>query len=106
MKPSQRAFKQHTPGTIRYLTYYLEFPRGSEEKKRADDTWCAQIPFVHDLQFWLKQTRWKNDMVVTNDLIRKGETKWRDHNGVTHRIIIEDVKRPRRWGINRHAVIP
>lgn len=103
---SQKAFKQHDKGNVRYFTYYLIFPRGSKEKRAADDVWCAQIPFIHDLQFQLKQTSWRNDPVKCNDLIRKGETKWIDHNGVTHRIVIEDVVRPRRWGINPHAALP
>lgn len=106
MRARDRAFQQHTKGKTRYFTYYLIFPVGSEEHRKADDTWCAQIPFIHDLQFQLKQTKWANDPIICGDLIRRGETKWRDHNGVTHRIVVEDVVRPKRWGINRHAALP
>ena len=38
----------HTPGEIRYCTYTLEFPDG--------DAWVDQVPIVHELQFWLKNT--------------------------------------------------
>lgn len=82
--------KQHTPGTVRYFTYYLIFPDG--------ETWCDQSPFVHDLQFQLRQTAWRNDQGKCRDLLVKGETTWSDHNGVKHRVVVEDVKRERVWG--------
>jgi hypothetical protein len=100
LKLKPRTTKDHTPGKIRYFTYYLIFPHGDK------DVWCAQIPFVHDLQFELKQTAWRNDPNKCHDLLKKGETTWVDHNSVRHRIVIEDVKRPKKWGINSSASIP
>ena len=90
---------EHTPGKVRYFTYYLYFPKDKDE-------WCAQIPFIHDLKFQLQQTVWRNDPNKCHDLITKGETSWKDHNGVRHRVVVEDVKRPKKWGINRHAALP
>lgn len=91
--------KEHTPGTVRYFTYYLEWPDGSEP-------WIDQVPFVHDLQFELKNTRFMKDPLVpahvATDLLRKGEAQWKDHNGVVNRIVIEKTKRNRRWGTRRH----
>jgi len=85
--------KAHTPGTVRYFTYYLSFPDG--------ETWCDQSPFVHELNFQLKQTAFRNDPNKCRDLLMKGETKWKDHNGVEHRVVIEDVKRQRVWGTRK-----
>lgn len=79
---------------VRYFTYYLIFPG---EK----DYWVDQTPFIHDLQFQLKNTRWGNDPIKCRDLLVKGETSWRDSNGVTHRVVVESEKRPRRWGVRR-----
>lgn len=78
----------------RYFTYYLYFPKEPEP-------WIDQIPFIHDLQFELQNTRWAMDAVKKNDLLRKGETSWTDHNGVKHRVVIERTVRNRRWGVNR-----
>lgn len=90
--------KQHTPGKVRYFTYWLEWPDGSQP-------WVDQVEFVHDLQFELKNTRFMKDPTlpahVATDLVRKGETRWMDSNGVTHRVVIEETKRNRRWGTSR-----
>lgn len=87
--------KEHTKGTVRYFTYYLIFP-GDE------DVWVDQSPFVNELQFELKNTRWRiNSPDVYRDLLHRGEATWKDHNGVTHRVVIEAVQRPRRWGVKR-----
>lgn len=91
--------KEHTPGKVRYFTYYLIFPNDKDE-------WCAQVPFVHALDFQLKQTAWRNDPSKCHDLLSKGETTWLDHNGVRHRVVVEDVIRPKKWGINKHAALP
>lgn len=83
--------KDHTPGTIRYFTYYIYFPQDKEE-------WVDQISFVHPLSWELKHSAFKDDALKCNDLLKRGETSWRDHNGVMHRIVIETEKRPRKWG--------
>jgi hypothetical protein len=86
--------KEHTPGTVRYFTHRLEFPDGDE--------WVDQVPFVHDLQFELKKTRWyKHDAGIYRDLLTKGQAKWTDHNGVKNWVIIETVQRPRVWGTKK-----
>lgn len=83
--------QEKTLGKVRYFTYYLIFPGDN-------DYWVDQSPFVHDLQFQLKQTRWGRDPIKCDELLKKGETKWKDQNGVTHRVVIEDIKRPKKWG--------
>lgn len=82
---------EKTLGKVRYFTYFLHFPKDK-------DHWVAQTPFIHNLQFQLGQTRWRNDKNKCRDLLTKGETQWKDHNGVLHRVVIEDIERPRRWG--------
>lgn len=90
--------KSHTPGKSRYFTYWLEWPDGTQP-------WVDQVEFVHDLQFELKNTRFMKDPMmpphIATDLVRKGEARWMDSNGVTHRVVIEETKRNRRWGVKR-----
>jgi hypothetical protein len=76
---------------VRYFTYYLIFPRDK-------DVWVDQVPFIHDLQFELKNTGFGKDPAKARDILLHGETKWKDHNGVTHRVVIEEEKRARKWG--------
>jgi hypothetical protein len=78
----------------RYFTHRLIFPDGDE--------WVDQTPFIHDLQFQLTQTAWRNDLKKCNDLLTKGETKWKDHNGVTHLVRIDDHVIPRVWGAQKN----
>lgn len=93
-----RSVQQHTPGEVRYFTYWLHWPDGS-------DPWVDQTPFVHDLQFELKNTRLMQDPLipahVAGDLIRTGEATWFDRNGVRHLVQIEKTQRNRRWGVRR-----
>lgn len=92
----QRRVQNHTPGSVRYFTYHLEFPDG--------DIWRDQIPFVHPIDFELKQTRWPAyEPNIHRDLIAKGEARFTDQNGVKHIIIVEDVKRPKHWGTRSGA---
>lgn len=86
--------KEKTLGKVRYFTYYLIWPG-------EVDFWVDQTPFIHDLQFELKNTSFGKDPAKARDLLTKGETKWKDHNGVTHRVVIEDVERPRKWGTDK-----
>lgn len=79
---------------VRYFTYYLYFPGDA-------DYWVTQTPFIHDLQFELKNTRWAKNPTICSELLKHGETHWKDPNGVTHRIVIETKERPRKWGVNR-----
>lgn len=73
----------------RYFTYYLHFPKDK-------DFWVAQTPFIHDLQYELTRSKFKPDIKAA--LAKNGEAHWKDHNGIIHRVVIEDVQRPRRWG--------
>jgi hypothetical protein len=86
---------EHTPGKTRYFTYFLEWPDGSAP-------WVDQVPFVHPLQWELKQSRFVKDPTAPStlalDLLRKGECQWTDRNQVVHRVIIESKERARRWG--------
>lgn len=93
-----RTVENHTPGEIRYFTYYLVWSDGTEP-------WVDQVPIVHDLQFSLQNSRFNWDPTipptVMHDLARKGEAEWSDNNSVRHRIIVEKTKRNRRWGVKR-----
>ena len=85
----------------RYLTYYLEFPGD-----RQDQYWVKQIPFIHDIQFEMRNWKGVNaDPKAVRDLLRSGETHWRDHNGVTHRLCIEEQARPERWGVQKPTTL-
>lgn len=92
------AVKDHTPGDVRYFTYWLYWPDGSRP-------WVDQTPFVNPLQFELKNTRFMKDpkipKSVAYDLIRKGEADFVDSNKVRHRIVIESEARAREWGTKR-----
>lgn len=87
--------KNHTPGRERYFTYYLEFPG------KDPDVWVEQVPFVHPIDWELKNRMTINKSVdpsLGRDLLLKGECQWTDANLVRHRIVVENEKRPRRWG--------
>lgn len=87
--------KEHTPGQIRYFTYFLIFPKDK-------DVWVDSIPFVHPLDFELKRMPViLQRPELARDLLNKGEASFIDHNGVRHRIVIEDKPRKRRWGKNQ-----
>lgn len=86
--------QEHSIGEIRYLTYQLIFPGDNE-------VWTDQLPFVENVQSYLKKTRWKNDPTATRNLLVKGEHHFKDHNGVTHRVLIETTQRPKVWGKRR-----
>lgn len=83
---------------IRYLTYYLFFP----SKPGVTDYWIQQKPFIHDLQFEIRNwTGINKDPKKVRDLLTKGETHWKDRRGVEHRIVIEKEQRETNWGIKR-----
>ncbi len=83
--------KNWTLGETRYITYYLIFPGD-------DKPWVDQIPFNGPLDTFLPLTRFNNDFTKMTDLRTKGETTWKDHNGVTHLVKVEDKPKPRTWG--------
>lgn len=82
---------------VRYWTYYLIFPDGDE--------WVQQEPFVHDLQFELQNSVFEMEPSKKRDLLVHGETHWKDHNGIVHRVRIENEAKPRRWGVGRPKMI-
>jgi hypothetical protein len=83
--------KQKSP-EVRYWTYYMHFPG------EMDDPWIDQTPFIHDLQFELKNTTFGKDPELARNILLKGECQWKDHNGVTHRVVVDDTIRVRKWG--------
>lgn len=85
--------KNHAQGQTRYLTYQLMFKDGEH--------WCDQEPFWGPLDTWLRLTQFAKRKDICIDLITKGETHWKDHNGVTHKVSIDTVQRPRVWGTKR-----
>lgn len=86
------AIKNHTPGRIRYFTYSLIFPKDK-------DVWVDQIAFVHPLTHELKRTTFGKNPDIARKIMQNGEVHWKDHNGVTHRIVVEETVRPRNWGV-------
>lgn len=79
-----------------YFTYYLVFPKG--------ETWLDQIEFQNHTtsemnDYEIDRTAFPLD--VRQKLKHKKEADWKDHNGVTHRVIIETQKRERVWGVKR-----
>lgn len=82
--------KVHTPGEIRYFTYWLTFPDG--------ETWVDQAPIVHDLVFTIKNSTFAKNYEASRSLLQKGEYKWKDRAGVEHYVKIENFQRPKRWG--------
>lgn len=85
--------KEWTLGETRYLTYYLIFPDG--------DTWWDQEAFWGPLSTWLKITTFARQPKICVDLLRKGESRWKERNGMIHRVVIESVNRGTKWGVQR-----
>jgi hypothetical protein len=79
---------------VRYFTYYINFPKDNDE-------WVDQVPFIHDLQFELKNTTFGKDPKLCRDILTYGECRWTDNNGIIHRVKIEEQAKPRRWGTKR-----
>lgn len=75
---------------VRYFTYELHFPKDK-------DYWVDQVPFVEHLD-WVLKNKCKFPPQISRALMLKGEAHWKDQNGVTHRIKIDDHIVPRRWG--------
>lgn len=87
-------FERKTYGRVRYITYYLIFG--------DNDYWVDQRPLVHDLAFEIGNMKGiKKDPDKVSKLLKNGECSWKDHNGIWHRIVIEEKQRPRKWGIQR-----
>jgi hypothetical protein len=89
--------KNHTPGQIRYFTYYLIFPKDK-------DVWVDQVPFVHPLSYELKRTTFGKNPEVARTIMKNGECHWKDHNGVTHRVVVEEEVRAKNWGVKKPAL--
>lgn len=70
---------------IRYWTWYIEFPDG--------ETMVKQSPFIHDLQFELKNTIFRHNQGACRSLLTKGEYSWKDTNKVRHTMRIENAPR-------------
>jgi hypothetical protein len=95
--------KNHTPGQIRYFTYYLNFPNELAKVIGAPQ-WVDQVPFVHELQFELKKTTFGKIPGMARDILNKGECHWKDQNGVEHRVVVEDQPREKNWGVKKQVI--
>lgn len=91
----RKRFEHKVIGRVRYITYYLIFPGDN-------DYWVDQRPLIHDINFEIQNMKAINkDPDKVKKILKNGEVSWKDHNGVTHRIVIEEKERPRKWGIQR-----
>lgn len=92
-KNSNAAPRNKTPGVIRYCNYFIEL---NNEVIRADYTHIAG-----GLHAWIKNTAiWRANADLAMKLVRKGEAHWKDHNGVTHRMVVSDTPCERVGGKN------
>lgn len=94
MSKKSRGVKDWTLGEVRYFTYFLIFPGDH-------DFWVDQQPFVGKLHEQIRSTRFFKIPGAAEAICKKGEWSQKDHNGVTHRIVVEDFERPRKWGTRR-----
>lgn len=92
LKP--RGLTSYKPGTIRYLTYWLIWPG-------ERDHWVSQVTFCSPLDVFLRNTKFHKEPLKAHDLMTKGETKWKDGNGVTHMLRVEETKRNTFWGAEK-----
>lgn len=83
--------KNWTPGQTRYFTYYIIWPG-------ENDYWVDQTPFNGPLDTMLPLTKFNTSITKMSDLRTKGETSWKDNNGIKHRVVIDEVEIPRKWG--------
>lgn len=100
--PVVRKYKDKKHTKLLYFTYVLSFPDG--------DQWIKQQQFsAHDLAFELNKIRAEHKysasgrswMARTEALWKAGECWWKDNMGVEHLIVIEDQKRPEKWGVSK-----
>lgn len=94
----------HTPGKVRYFTYYLIFPK-SLAQTIGHAQWMDQIPFVHDLQHELKKASFGKIPGMARDILNKGECHWKDQNGVEHRVVVEEIQREKNWGVKKGLAV-
>lgn len=85
--------KNKTLGQIRYFSYFLQFPNGEE--------WVESRPFVHELSFELQNTTFGRVHELYRMMMKTGSCHWKDHNGVTHRVVVEDTPRLKVWGTKK-----
>jgi hypothetical protein len=95
--------KNHTPGQIRYFTYYIEFPESLRATMGADH-WVDSVPFVHELQFELKKTTFGKIPGMARDILAKGECHWKDQNGVGHRVKVTNEPETKIWGVKKPSL--
>lgn len=84
-----------------YMTYILTFPDG--------DVWVRQRPMANDLRWELKEMlkehrknfEWKNRVMA---LWKAHECWWKDNMGVEHLVMIEERKRPHKWGVSKEGM--
>lgn len=75
-------------GRVYYLTLSLHFP--------DKEVWTRQQPFTKSLEKLLKNINYPPK--ICGDLLRKGESSYKDDNGIWWVFKVEDKKRTENWG--------
>lgn len=93
-KRSNSAPRDSTQGLIRYCNYYLEFPDG--------EVWHDATHIAGGFHSWVvRTTLFRSNPDAARSLMKKGAHHWKDHNGVTHRMVISETPVARKWGLNK-----
>lgn len=97
-KNSSRSPRNRTPGDIRYLNYYLEFPDGT--------VWSDYSHIAGGLESWITRTRlYKDNPDAARALVQKGEYHFYLSHGtmgrVRHHMVISDTKCEQNWGTGK-----
>jgi hypothetical protein len=93
-KNSRPSPRNKTPGEIRYCLYSIEFPDG--------DVWTDYTHIAGGLNAWIKNTGiWRKQPDRALNLIKRGQTHWKDRNGITHRMVISETPCERKWGTGK-----
>lgn len=93
-KNSSAAPRDATPGEIRYLNYFLEFPDG--------EVWSQFMHIAGGLSAWVKNTAiYRNNPDAARKLMQQGVHSWKDRNGVKHVMRIDNSPCQHKWGTGK-----